>query len=119
MSRSSAEAEYRAMAMASSEIIWLRRLLSELLTKQMVATNLYCDNHATIHIANNPVFHERTKHIEVDCHFVREKLLSGELIPRYLQSHLQLADLFTKGLGKQQFQFLLGKLGVMNPHAPT
>ena len=118
VSRSSSEAEYRAMANVTSEVVWTRNLL-KFLGISVPSVHLYCDNLAALHIANNPVYHERTKHIEVDCHFVRECIASGDIQPRYTPSTEQLADIFTKALGQRQFHYLLGKLGILNRHAPT
>lgn len=72
-----------------------------------------CDNQATIYIARNPVYHERTKHIEIDCHFVRTKLASGLISLSYTPSNTQLADVLTKLLTGIQHHQLLGKLGVI------
>ncbi|XP_022031129.1 uncharacterized mitochondrial protein AtMg00810-like [Helianthus annuus] len=119
VSRSSAETEYRAMATTVSEILWVRFLLNELGEKVKGGTTLFCDNQAARHIANNPVFHERTKHVEMDCFFVRERVESKEIEPRYIDSKLQLADLLTKALGASQLKGLLVKLGMRDPHAPT
>ena len=106
------------MANATSEVVWIRNLLISL-GLNVPTAQLHCDNQAAIHIAHNPVFHARTKHIEVDCHFVRERILSGIITPHYTPTTEQLADIFTKALGNRQFRYLLGKLGVANPHAPT
>ncbi|PKI34309.1 hypothetical protein CRG98_045307 [Punica granatum] len=119
VSRSSAEAEYRAMAATVSEVIWLRSLLSSLGVHMTASTQLFCDNQAVLHIVANPVFHERTKHIEIDCHFVLEHLKLGVVATNYLPTRLQLADIFTKALGRDRFCFILSKLGIRNPPAPT
>lgn len=112
VSRSSAEAEYRAMAQAATEITWLVRLLQELQVEPIKPITLYCDNHSAMHIARNPVFHERTKHIEVDCHFTRDKVMEGLLHLAYIPSSKQLADVFTKILSSHQQNHILSKLGL-------
>jgi len=79
VSKSSSKAEYRAMSQAASEVTWVVRLLEELGVSSLIPVTLYCDNQSAIHIGKNAVFHERTKHIEIDCHFTRDKILEGLL----------------------------------------
>ena len=77
VSRSSAEAEFRSMATTVAEIIWLKGLFTELGVEVKQPVQLFCDSEATIQIAAHPIFHERTKHFDIDCHFVREKIMDG------------------------------------------
>ncbi|OMO90088.1 Integrase, catalytic core [Corchorus capsularis] len=119
VARSSAEAEYRSMALTCTELLWLRALLKDLSVQHCSPMSLFCDNQAALYIANNPVFRERTKHVEVDCYFVRDHVLAGDIHTHYVASKDQVADLFTKALGNDAFHSLLRKLGIIDLHAPT
>ncbi|KAG7581709.1 Reverse transcriptase RNA-dependent DNA polymerase [Arabidopsis suecica] len=118
ISRSSAEAEYRALALASCEMAWLATLLSELQVSTSVPI-LYSDSTAAIYIATNPVFHERTKHIEIDCHTVREKLDCGQLRMLHVRTEDQIADILTKPLFPHQFAHLQSKMSLHNIYASS
>ncbi|GKE43750.1 uncharacterized mitochondrial protein-like protein [Tanacetum coccineum] len=97
----------------------MRWLLKGLEAEQSGPTPLYWDNQAARHIANNPVFHERTKHVEMDCYFVKEWVESQEIEPLCISTKMQIADLFTKALGSRQLEPLLDKMGMRNLHAPS
>lgn len=117
VSRSSSEAEYRAMASAAAEVTWLVRLLEDLAITNLKPITLNCDNQSAIYIAKNPVFHDRTKHIEIDCHFTRDKVLEGLIQLSYLPTKHQLADILTKVLSCAQHKELLDKLGMVETHS--
>jgi histone deacetylase 1/2 len=98
VSRSSTEAEYKAVANATAEVIWIEALLKELGVRQRSPPVLWCDNIGATYLSTNPVFHARTKHIEIDFHFVRERVARKLLQVRFVSSKDQLADIFTKPL---------------------
>jgi hypothetical protein len=116
VARSSAEVEYRAMTFTSScELIWLKNLLVDLSVHIHTPMILFCDNQVTMHIAANPVFHEHTKHLEVDCHYIRQQVQAKLIQTFYICTYDQLADVFTKIMPYGQFHQLLSKLGSINP----
>ncbi|KAK9670380.1 hypothetical protein RND81_13G197700 [Saponaria officinalis] len=114
VSKSTAEAEYRSMSYATSEVVWVENVLKDLKIDVSNPISLYCDNKAATHIAHNPVFHERTKHLDIDCHYVRDKLQDGFLLPQFVRTRQQLADIMTKALGGQHHKELSVKLGLVD-----
>ncbi|XP_057991650.1 uncharacterized mitochondrial protein AtMg00810-like [Hevea brasiliensis] len=119
VSRSSAESEYRAMAQSVCEVMWILQLLDETGFKTSLPAKLWCDNQAALHIASNPVFHERTKHIEIDCHFIREKIQQQIISTGHIKTGEQLGDIFTKALNGARIDYICNKLGMINIYAPT
>lgn len=104
---------------AVSEIIWLRSLLSSSQIHYGSPTVLHCDNQTTIHLVANPIYHEGTKHVKVDCHFIRTYVQKCVISTSYVPAKKQQADIFTKALAAKQFHELTVKLGVHDPHTPT
>ena len=117
MARSSTEVECRTMTLATCELIWLKQLLQELRFGKDGQMTLVCDNQVALHLVSNPVFHERTKHIEVDCHFIREKIASGCMTASFVNLSDQLADIFTESLRGPRIQFICNKFGAYNLYA--
>lgn len=112
VSRSSTEAEYKALANATAEIIWVQNLLTELGVRHPKAASLWCDNLGATYMSANPVFHARTKHIEIDYHFVREQVADKLLNIRFVPTGDQVADGFTKPLTIRQLEAFRNNLNL-------
>ncbi|GJX21814.1 ribonuclease H-like domain-containing protein [Tanacetum coccineum] len=115
----SAEVEYRGIANIVAETTWLCNLLRELHSPLLTATLVYCDNVSAVYMSVNPVQHQRTKHIEIDIHFVRDMVTAGEVRVLHVPSRYQYADIFTKGLPSALFEEFRSSLSVHPPPAPT
>ncbi|XP_021979131.1 uncharacterized mitochondrial protein AtMg00810-like [Helianthus annuus] len=115
MSRSSCESEYRALANTAVEIVWLSNLLKELHALPATKPTLLCDNKSAFFLSQNPVAHKRAKHIDIDCHFIRELISDGGLQKKYVQTKLQVADTFTKSLPRPLFEHFRNLLRVEPP----
>lgn len=118
VSRSSAEAEYRSLSTTVCELMWIGYVLQDLQQSFHKPISMWCDNQVALHIMANPLFHERTKHLDIDCHLVRDQFKKGYVLPRYISSDAQLVDLFTKPLPGPRFTDLVCKLGLVNFHQP-
>ena len=118
VARSSAEAEFRAMAAGVCELLWVKIILEDLKVQWSKPMKLYCDNKLAISIAHNPVQHDRTKHREIDKHFIKEKLDSGLICSPYVPTGHQLADVLTKGLCSNVFHKNISKLGMEYLYSP-
>jgi hypothetical protein len=109
ISRSSTEAEYRSLAMTTTELLWINSLLSELGIKCNSLPVMWCDNLGAMFLTVNPIFHARTKHIEIDFHFIRDQIAKQKLVAKFICSADQIGDIFTKSLSSTRFQHLCNK----------
>ncbi|KAJ9561348.1 hypothetical protein OSB04_006508 [Centaurea solstitialis] len=114
LSTSTAEAEYVAAGICCAQVLWLRNQLQDY-DIQLSKIPIFCDNTSAIAIANNPVLHSKTKHIEVRYHFIRDHVMNGDIELHFVPTEYQLADLFTKPLDVTRFNMLLSELGMLNP----
>ncbi|KAG7537199.1 hypothetical protein ISN44_As13g011190 [Arabidopsis suecica] len=119
VSRSSAEAEYRGVANAVAELTWLRNLFLEMRFPLQKASVVFCDNVSAVYLSSNPVQHQRTKHVEIDIHFVRERVALGQIKVFHIPSPQQYADIFTKGLPTSMFNDFRSSLSIRPPLART
>lgn len=113
VSKSSIEFEYRALALTTSEVLWITYLLQEIKVSLIQAPILYCDNQSTEALASDPKYHSRTKHIELGLHFIREHVAQKQLTVSHVSSSEQIADILTKPLSFDQFAYLCSKLNVV------
>ena len=117
VSRSSTEAEYRSLATTIAEITWLKSFLSELRVPVQKPPVVWCDNQSTVLLAANPIQHQRTKHIELDLYFVREKVYAKETDVRHVPASDQLADVMTKAVPSKEFLGWRDKLRITDSSA--
>ena len=114
IAKSSTESEYRALSAASSEISWLQSLFSELNIVKLPTPVLWCDNQSAGELARNPVFHSKSKHIELDVHYIGDKVLRKELEIRYFPTEEQVAGVLTKLLSFSKFSYFISKVNVIS-----
>ena len=107
------------MAETAREMVWLRSFLADLGISSPFPMPMHCHNQAAIFIAGNSTFHERTKHIEIDCHYIRDKVMSGVISTPHVTSSHQLADVFTKSLAGISYDTTCTKLGMFDLYAPA
>ena len=100
-----AEAEYVASCLASCEVVWLRKILFDLFDLQLDATCIYCDNQICVKLSENPVFHGKSKHIEIKYHYIRDMVQRGVVKFEYLTMDKQIVDLLTKPLARVKFEY--------------
>jgi len=112
---SSAEAEFRGIAKGITEVLWIKKLITEIGFPPQLPSQLKCDNKAAISISENPIQHDRTKHVEVDRHFIKEKIEDSSIELPFVRSEDQLVDILTKVVTSKAFTCVLSKLSIGDP----
>ena len=118
MALSTAEARYVVVCSASCEFMWLRKLLSDLFDLQLDVTCIFCDNQSCVKLSKNPMFHDKSKHIEIKFHYIRDMVQRGALKPQYIATDEQIANVLTKPLAKVKFEYFRERLGVIQIETP-
>ena len=114
MSKSSTEAEYQSMSASASNLVWIQGLLEDLQISIPLPITPYCDNTSIEHLAQNPMFHEKAKHLKRDMHYIHEQVATGFIQTAHVSSANQLADILTKSLTSSHHQALSAKLGLIS-----
>jgi hypothetical protein len=110
---STAEAEYIALCVAVRKVVWLHKLLADLFGHEMDSTVIHCDNQSCVKLSENLVFHDKSKHIEIKYHYIRDMVQRKEVHVQYLSTHEQVADVFTKPLARTKFEYFRERLGLV------
>jgi hypothetical protein len=110
---STTEAEYIALSVAVREVVWLLKILTDLFDREMDPTIIHCDNQSCVKLSENPVFHDKSKHIEIKYHYIKDMVQRKTVHVQYLSTHEHIADIFTKPLAKTKFEYFREKLGLM------
>ena len=113
MALSTAEAEYFAVCSASCEVVWIRKLLSDIFYLQLDATCIHCDNKSCVKLLENPVFHDKSKHIEIKYHYTMDMVQRGAVKLHYVVTDKQIDDVKTKPLATVNFEYFREKLVVL------
>ena len=113
MALSTSEVEYVISYSTSCEGVWLRKLLSDLFDLQLDATCIYCDNQSCVKLSKNPVFHDKSKHIDIKYHYIKYMVQRGAVKLQYFVIDEQIADVLTKLLARVKFEYFREKLGVL------
>ncbi|XP_039009023.1 uncharacterized mitochondrial protein AtMg00810-like [Hibiscus syriacus] len=114
VSRSTVEAEYRILVDTTTEVLWVKAVLDDMNIELFQAPVIWCDNTSTVTMVANPVLHAKVKHVDLDVHFVREKVMNQQLIVNYVPTNCQITDVLTKPLVTTRFQELCQKLNVFS-----